>query len=152
MSLDLNFNKELSSHDIQTKTNLIITNNEFGKFIEDEYGNVVSAKGEPIYGITLYGNMRRNPRKILDTLITTFKIKFIDDDAIDDYYHEPELYKNIDLYTPTTLKYGYLIDFNGDIVIPQRNENDYLPYEKITDEPNNNDYLHYDDDLLFELT
>jgi len=135
MSLDINFDKSITLCDIESKTALKVVEKNGNNFLEDEYGNVVSFKG---YGITLYGGPR-NPTKILDELISVFDIKFIDDGAIDMYDYEPEKYKNIDLFIPTMLKYGYLLDFDGKIVIPEREESDYLPYSETNETDKNED-------------
>lgn len=97
--------------------------------MEDGYGNIVATKGDPIYGITLYGT-GRNPTKILDELIKSFDIRFIDDKSIDLYHYETKKYENIDLFTTTMIEYGYLLNFDGKIVIPERVEYDYLPYNE----------------------
>lgn len=133
MSLDINFNKSISIEEIKEKTTLKLVEKDDSNFLEDQYGNVVFFKD---YGITLYGGPR-NPTKILDELISVFDIKFIDDESIDMYDYEPEKYKNIDLFTPTMLKYGYLLGFDGKIIIPEREESDYLPYSE-ADEINEN--------------
>ena len=125
MSLDINFNKSISTEEIKEKTTLKVVENDGSNFLEDQYGNVVFFKE---YGITIYGGPR-NPTKILDELIKLFDIKFIDDEAIDMYNYEPGKYKDIDLFTPTMIKYGYLLGFDGKIVIPEREESDYLPYK-----------------------
>lgn len=135
MSLDINFNKSISSEEIKEKTTLKIVKKDDSEFLEDEYGNVVFFKG---YGITLYGGPR-NPTKILDELVKAFDIKFIDDDSIDKYDYEPDKYKNIDLFTPTMLSHGYLLGFDGKIVIPERDNRDYLPYNKETNSDEDND-------------
>lgn len=75
-------------------------------------------------GITLYG--MRNPNKILDELIRAFDIMFLDDDAMDKHHYEPEKYKDVDLWMETMDKYGYVQD--GKVVVPEREEADYLPY------------------------
>jgi hypothetical protein len=124
MSLDLNFDKSISVDEIIKKTNLKVVEENGVNFLEDEYGNVVYFKG---YGVTLYGGPR-NPKKILDELIKVFGVKFIDDEAIDMYDYEPEKYKDIDLFIPTMLNYGYLLGFDGKIVVPKREESEYLPF------------------------
>jgi hypothetical protein len=71
MSLDINFNKTISTKEIIEKTTLKVVEKDGSNFLEDEYGNVVFFKD---YGITLYGGPR-NPTKILDELIKVFDIK-----------------------------------------------------------------------------
>lgn len=134
MSLDINFNKSISIEEVKEKTTLKVVEKDGSNFLEDQYGNVIFFKG---YGITLYGGPR-NPTKIIDELIKVFDIKFIDDEAIDMYDYEPDKYKDIDLFTPTMLKYGYLLGFDGKIVIPEREESDYLPYKDGSDTNKNN--------------
>jgi hypothetical protein len=135
MSLDINFNKSISTEEIKEKTTLKVVEKDGSNFLEDQYGNVVFFKD---YGITLYGGPR-NPTKILDELIKVFDIKFIDDSAIDMYDYEPDKYENIDLFIPTMLEYGYLLGFDGKIVIPEREESDYLPYKENSSTDNNQD-------------
>lgn len=122
MSLDLNFNKSLSAKEIEEKTSLKVEVKDGSEFLVDTYGNVVFFKG---YGITLYGGPR-NPWKILDELIQAFDIMFIDDSAIDKLDYEPEKYKADDLFWETMNEYGYVQD--GKVVVPEREEKDYLPY------------------------
>jgi hypothetical protein len=55
------------------------------------------------------------------------------------YDYEAEKYKDIDLFTPTMLKYGYLLSFDGKIVIPEREESDYLPYKDDSSTNKNNE-------------
>ncbi len=136
MSLDINFNKSISTEEIKEKTTLKVVEKDGSNFLEDQYGNVVFFKD---YGITLYGGPR-NPTKILDELIKVFDIKFIDDSAIDKYDYEPDKYENIDLFIPTMLEYGYLLNFDGKIVIPEREEADYLPYKNDDKGTENNDF------------
>jgi hypothetical protein len=124
MSLDINFNKSIPSEEIEQKTTIKLVEKNGSKFLEDQYGNVVFFKG---YGITIYGNSR-NPTKILDELINTFDIMFLDDDAMDKYYHEPDKYNNSYLYIETMIKYGYILDSDGKIKIPKRNISEYLPF------------------------
>lgn len=123
MSIDIEFNKSISVEEIKEKTNLKVVEDDC--YLEDQYGNVVFFKE---YGITLYGPV--NPTKILDELINTFSIKYILDESIDLYHHESDKYKNIDLYTPTMLNHGYLLGFDGKIIIPEREESDYMPYKR----------------------
>lgn len=122
MSLDINFNKSISKQEIEEKTSLKVEEKDGSKFLVDQYGNVVFFKG---YGITLYGGPR-NPLKILDELIKTFDIMFIDDSAIDKLDYESDKYKPEDLFWETMDEYGYVTD--GKIVIPEREEKDYLPF------------------------
>lgn len=137
MSLDINFNKSISTEEIKEKTTLKIVEKDGSNFLEDQYGNVVYFKG---YGITLYGGPR-NPTKILDELIKVFDIKFIDDEAIDKYDYEPDKYKDIDLFIPTMLSFGYLLGFDGKIIIPERDEYEYLPYKSEDDNDDSNSDL-----------
>lgn len=125
MSLDINFDKSITLGDIESKTALKVVEKNGNNFLEDEYGNVVSFKG---YGITLYGGPR-NPFKILDELVGAFGIMFIDDEAIDKYDYEPEKYKDVDLFTPTMIEYGYTV-VDGVVTVPEREESEYLPYNK----------------------
>jgi hypothetical protein len=124
MSLDLNFNKSISKDEIEEKTSLKVITNGGSEFLEDQYGNVVFFKG---YGITLYG--LRNSTKILDELIRAFEIMFLDDNAMDKYHYESEKYKDVDLWMETMDRYGYIID--GKVVIPERDESEYLPHSQI---------------------
>jgi len=124
MSLDIFFNKTVSIKEIKEKTNLKIIEKKGRTFLEDDYGNSISYYEE---GMTLY--YPQNPNRILDELIKIFDIEYIDDDAFCNYIYEPEKYKDIDLYIPTMLKYGYFLGVNGKIVIPKRTEKDYLPYK-----------------------
>lgn len=54
---------------------------------------------------------------------------FIDNDSIDKYYYEPEKYKDVDLFTPTMIEYGYTV-VNGTVTVPEREESEYLPYNR----------------------
>jgi hypothetical protein len=123
MSLDFNFNKSLSTKEIEEKTSLKVIETDGLQDLVDTYGNTVFFKG---YGITLYG--LRNPTKILDELINAFGIMFIDDDAEDKLHYEPEKYKDRDLYFETMETYGYVID--GVVKVPEREESEYLPYKR----------------------
>lgn len=127
MSLDLDFNKSISVKDIEEKTSLKIIEKDGFQYIQDQYGNTIFFKG---YGITLYGH--KNPNKILDELITTFDIMFIDDDAIDKLHYESEKYNSENLFFETMKEYGYVTD--GVIKVPQRNEIDYFPPEAKKDD------------------
>ncbi|MBP9758744.1 hypothetical protein KBD45_03540 [Candidatus Dojkabacteria bacterium] len=123
MSLDLEFNKSLSAKEIEEKTSLKVEVHNGSEFLKDQYGNIVFFKS---YGITLYGGPR-NPQKILDELIRAFDIMFIDDEAIDKLDYESEKYKAEDLFLETMDKYGYVTD--GKIIVPERDESEYLPYK-----------------------
>lgn len=136
MSLDINFNKPISIEEIKEKTTLKIVEKDGSNFLEDQYGNIIFFKE---YGITLYGGVN-NPMKIIDELIKVFDIKFIDDDSIDKYDYEPDKYKDIDLFIPTMLNYGYLLGFDGKIIIPEREEAEYLPYNKNESDKENKDF------------
>ena len=129
MSLDINFNKTITLSEIEDKTTLKVVEVSGNLYLEDQYGNVVAAKGTPLYGITLYGGPR-NPIKILDELVNAFDIMFIDDESIDKYNYEPKKYDDVDLYTSTMVEYGYLLKRGGGIVITERDENEYVPYDK----------------------
>lgn len=131
MSLDINFNKSISIEEIKEKTTLKVVEKDGNNFLEDQYGNVVLFKD---YGITLYGGPR-NPFKILDELVSAFGIMFIDDESIDKYDYEPEKYKDVDLFTPTMIEYGYNV-VDGVVTVPEREESEYLPYNKneVTDD------------------
>ena len=138
MSLDLNFNKSLSTQEIIEKTSIKVEEKHGSEFLVDQYGNAVFFKG---YGITVRGS---NPTKILDELIQAFDIMFLDDDAEDKLHYEPEKYKEEDVYWETMDSYGYVID--GVIQVPERDDSKYLPFPKIELSSSNNDD---DDDLPF---
>lgn len=125
MSLDINFDKSIPLGKIESKTTLKVVKKDGNNFLEDQYGNIVFFKD---YGITLYGGPR-NPFKILDELVNAFGIMFIDNDSIDKYYYEPEKYKDVDLFTPTMIEYGYTV-VNGTVTVPEREESEYLPYNR----------------------
>ena len=57
---------------------------------------------------------------------------FIDDSAIDKLDYEPEKYKAEDLFLETMNEYGYVID--GKIIVPEREESEYLPYKQKEDD------------------
>jgi len=135
MGLNINFNKTISLDGVENKTDLKVVEDNNGTFLEDEFGNTIMVKGDPIYGVTRYGSIN-NPIKILDELVKGFGVKFITDGEIDKYHYESEKYKDIDLYTITMVKAGYLLKFNGDIVIPERNKDKCKPYNEITDGDN----------------
>ena len=80
-----------------------------------------------MYGITV---RRCNPVKILDELIKAFDVMFIDDDYMEILAYEPKEYEDVDLYLTTMVKCGYLAKKGGGIVIPEREERDFLPYDK----------------------
>lgn len=125
MSLDINFDKSIPLGKIESKTTLKVVKKDGNNFLEDQYGNIVFFKD---YGITLYGGPR-NPFKILDELVNAFGIMFIDNDSIDKYYYEPEKYKDVDLFTPTMIEYGYTV-VNGTVTVPEREESEYLSYNR----------------------
>lgn len=135
MSLDINFNKSLTSKEIEEKTSLKVEVEDGSEFLKDQYGNMVFFKG---YGITLYGGPK-NPWKILDELIRVFEIMFIDDEAIDKLDYEPEKYKAEDLFFETMKNYGYIQD--NKIVVPEREETYYLPYPPRVDKKHNEEEL-----------
>lgn len=133
MSLDLNFNKSLSTEEIEQKTSLKVEKQNGSEFLTDQYGNTVFFKG---YGITLYGGPR-NPTKILDELINAFNIMFIDDEAIDKLDYEPEKYDADKLFHETMDKYGYVTD--GKVIVPAREESEYEPFKRDEEEKTGDD-------------
>lgn len=128
MSLDFNFSRRIPLKEIEEKTSIKVVHHENGNFLEDEYGNVIYAKDDPMYGVTLYG-FGRNPTRIFDQLIKVFDVMFIDDRVMEKLVYEPEKYedKGQELYETTMQKYGYSI-VDGKTVIPEREEKDYKPY------------------------
>ena len=128
MSLDFNFNRTITFKEIEEKTAIKVIRHENGNFLQDEYGNDIYAKGDPMYGVTLYG-FGRNPTRIFDQLISVFDMMFINDAVIDKLVYEPEKYegKEQELFEETMQRYGYLV-VDGKVVIPEREEKDYKPY------------------------
>jgi hypothetical protein len=126
MSQQLTFNKILSIEEIKEKTSLIVEERDGCNWLVDKFGNVIQVGGNDLlsmYGITIRG--LRNPTFILDELIKTFNIMFIDDEAEELLYYEPEKYKVNDMFIDVMGKYGYIID--GELIIPQREEDELKP-------------------------
>ena len=128
MSLDITFNKKISFDEIETKTSLKVVFKNGNNFLQDEYGNVCLIEDNPTCGVTFYGS-KNNPTKIIDELINNLEIKFIDDSYEEMFFYEPEKYKDINLWTVCMIRYGYLLDFDGNIIVPEREDESYKPYD-----------------------
>ena len=127
MSLDITFDKKISFDEIESKTSLKVVFKKGNNFLQDEYGNVCLIKDGSTCGLTFYGP-KNNPTKILDELINNFETRFIDDAYEEMYFYEPEKYENINLWTVCMIRHGYLLNFDGNIVVPERHVDDYETY------------------------
>jgi hypothetical protein len=120
MSVDLIFNRNLTNEEVLEKTSLKIGQNKYGQYLDDEYGNAVAFYNS-------YITIRlTNPLKIMDELVGKCGVKFLDDNTSQMWYSDSEKYKNIDLYVITMIRHGYWISFDGNIIIPDRKEEDYF--------------------------
>jgi hypothetical protein len=125
MSIDIFFNKNVDVNEMLEKTSLTI-HNKFGRYyLCDSCGNAVhlysyNSGDDKIDGFCVRNT---NPYKILDELVETFNIQFIDDDGFQLICQD----KSVDvdsIYINNMNKHGYLI-LDGKIKIEDREEGFY---------------------------
>jgi hypothetical protein len=136
MSLDIEFNKEINLKKFYklldgkvSKVKVQELEDGIGEWVVDKYGNttLLDVNKDKIFGLTAYG--ANNPTFLLDELVKAFNVMFIMDEDIELYEYQPEIYQNIDLFTPRMIYSGYMLNFDNEVIVPERDEKDYLPID-----------------------
>lgn len=130
MSVEYQFNKKVKLSDIESKTDLRVVEHDGEKFLIDPYGNCVHINQcdyDYLYELSVHG--LNNSTYIRDSLVKDFNMKFITDNEVIMLYDEPDLLSDVeDVYDSVMEEYGYGINDDGSIVMPDRDERDYKPF------------------------
>ena len=120
MSIDITFEKRLNLKEIQEKTDILVDEHKGKKYLKydgstlpindlDENENFTSISQ---YGLNTLGG-------IMNIIVPTFQTRFITDEVFEDFIHEQMKGKEYTLdemdniWTETTIHYGYEISKNG---------------------------------------
>lgn len=136
MSVEYQFNKRIKLSEIESKTDLKIVEHDGEKFLIDHYGNSVhisQSDYDYVYELWSYG--LNNSTYIRDSLVRVFGVKFIIDNEEMMFYYEPELLSDSEnLYDVVMVRYGYGINDDGSVIIPDRDDEDYYPFRSDVNE------------------